>query len=88
MAVIITILCTTDKTCMLDLHPTKQLNDNMESVVPIITYTTNASLENAVMPVMLKGGVKHSNNHSPNIITYHLQYISPLYDGRNATVIL
>ena len=33
-------------------------------------------------------GVKHSNNHSPNIITYHLQYISPLYDGRNATVIL
>ena len=22
-----------------------------------------------------KGGVKHSNNHSPNIITYHLQYI-------------
>ena len=36
----------------------------------------------------LKGGVKHSNNHSPNIITYHLQYISPLYDGRNATVIL
>ena len=35
-----------------------------------------------------KGGVKHSNNHSPNIITYHLQYISPLYDGRNATVIL
>ena len=36
----------------------------------------------------LKGGVKHSNNHSPNMITYHLQYISPLYDGRNATVIL
>ena len=34
------------------------------------------------------GGVKHLNNHSPNIITYHLQYISPLYDGRNATVIL
>ena len=25
----------------------------------------------------VKGGVKHSNNHSPNIITYHLQYISP-----------
>ena len=39
--------------------------------------------------VALKGGgVKHSNNHSPNIITYTLQYISPLYDGRNATVIL
>ena len=37
---------------------------------------------------MFKGGVKHSNNHSSNIITYHLQYISPLYDGRNATVIL
>ena len=37
---------------------------------------------------LLKGGVKHLNNHSPNIITYHLQYISPLYDGRNATVIL
>ena len=34
------------------------------------------------------GGVKHSNNHSPNIITYHLQYISHLYDGRNATVML
>ena len=38
--------------------------------------------------VRIKGGVKHLNNHSPNIITYHLQYISPLYDGRNATVIL
>ena len=34
------------------------------------------------------GGVKHSNNHSPNIIKYHLQYMSHLYDGRNATVIL
>ena len=57
MAVITTILCTTDKTCMLDLLPTKQLNDNIESVVPIITYTTNASLENAVIPVVLKQAI-------------------------------
>ena len=57
MAVITTILCTTDKTCTLDLLPTKQLNDNIESVVPIIAYITNASLENAVMPVMLKQAI-------------------------------
>ena len=57
MAVITTILCTTDKTCMLDLLPTKQLNDNIESVVPIITYITNASLENAVMPVVFKQAI-------------------------------
>ena len=42
----------------------------------------------AAPSVLRGGGVKHSNNHSPNIITYHLQYISPLYDGRSATVIL
>ena len=41
-----------------------------------------------ITALIVGGGVKHSNNHSPNIITYHLQYISPLYDGRNATVIL
>ena len=49
MAKITTIIGTTDKTCTLDPLPTKQLNDNMESVVPIITYVTNASLENAVV---------------------------------------
>ena len=45
MAEITTISGTTDKTCTLDHLPTKQLNDNMESVVPFITYITNASLE-------------------------------------------
>ena len=50
-------------------------------------YTTTTTAAHTKRHTV-KGGVKHSNNHSPNIITYHLQYISPLYDGRNATVIL
>ena len=53
--------CTLDhlptKTCTLDHLPTKQLNDNMESVVLIINYITNASLDNAVMPVVLKQAI-------------------------------
>ena len=57
MAEITTILGTTDKTCTLDPLPTKQLNDKMYSVVPIITYITNASLENAVMPVVIKQAI-------------------------------
>ena len=52
-----TILGTTHKTCTLDPLPTKQLNDNMESVIPIITYITNALLESAVMPVVLKQAI-------------------------------
>ena len=42
---------------LLDPLPTKPLNDNMVSVIPIITYITNASLENAVMPVVLKQAI-------------------------------
>ena len=53
MAEITTILDTTDRTCTLDHLPTKKLN-YMESVVLIITYIINASLDNAVMPVVLK----------------------------------
>ena len=44
------ILGITGKTCILDPLPTKQLSDNVESIVSIITYVTNASVENAVMP--------------------------------------
>ena len=57
MVEITTILGTTDKMSTLGPLPSKQLNDNMESVVPIITYITNASLENAVMPVVLKQAI-------------------------------
>ena len=63
-------ITTTDRTCMLDHlltktctldHPlTKQLNDNMESVVLIITYITNASLDNAVMSVVPKQAIVRS----------------------------
>ena len=56
-AKITTIFGITDKTCTPDPIPTKQLNDNMENVVPVITYTTNASLENAVMPVVFKQAI-------------------------------
>ena len=57
MAEITTILGTMEKTYVLRPLPTKQQNDNLESVVPIITYITNASLENAVMPVVLKQAI-------------------------------
>ena len=33
------------------------VSDNVESVMPVITYTSNTSLENAVMPVLLKHAV-------------------------------
>ena len=46
------ILGITGKTCILDPLPTKQLRDNVESTVPIITYVINASLENAVMSAL------------------------------------
>ena len=61
---------------------------NEKSPAPGIHYEVLSLLFMCIILFCLKGGVKHSNNHSPNIITYHLQYISPLYDGRNATVIL
>ena len=57
MAEITTIRGTTEKTCTLKPLPIKQQNDNLECVVPIITYITNASLENAVMPVVLKQAI-------------------------------
>ena len=51
------ILGITGKACILDPIPTKQLSDNVESMVLIITYVTNASLENAVMPALLKHAI-------------------------------
>ena len=51
------ILGVTSKTCILDPLPTKQLSDNVESTVPTITYVTNASLENAVMPALLNHAI-------------------------------
>ena len=53
-AEIYNILGSTGKTCIPDPLPTKQLSDNVESVVPIITHVTNASLENAVMSALFK----------------------------------
>ena len=60
----------------------------LELVEEIISSLDNNKYAIGVFVDLKGGGVKHSNNHSPNIITYHLQYISPLYNGRNATVIL
>ena len=51
------ILGITSKACILDPLPTKQLSDNVESMVPSITYVTNASLENTVMSVLLKHAI-------------------------------
>ena len=56
-AEIASILANTDKTCTLDSLPTKQLNDKIDSVVPIVTCITNASLVNAVMPGLLKQAI-------------------------------
>ena len=51
------ILGTTNKTGI--LHPLRsaQLSDNVESMVPVITYTTNTSLENTVMSLLLKHAI-------------------------------
>ena len=72
------------------LAPFLHAYDFFMQTVKNIKQTWHTSVSGSVFEFVLlfKGGVKHSNNHSPNIITYHLQYISPLYDGRNATVIL
>ena len=56
-AEIASILANTDKTCSLDPLPTKQLKDNIDSIVPIVTCITNASLVNAVMPELLKQAI-------------------------------
>ena len=56
-AEIASILANTDKTCALDPLPTKQLKDNIDSIVPIVTCITNASLVNAVMPGLLKQAI-------------------------------
>ena len=52
-AEIASILANTDKTYALDPLPTKQLKDNIDSIAPIVTCITNASLVNAVMPALL-----------------------------------
>ena len=70
----------------------KQATINSVCLDIFISFVNNLLFLNVLSCIFVstcfKGGVKHSNNHSPNIITYHLQYISPLYDGCNATVIL
>ena len=56
-AEIASILANTDKTYALDPLPTKQLKDNIDSIAPIVTCITNASLVNAVMPALLKQAI-------------------------------
>ena len=55
-AEIMSILANTDKTRTLDPLPTKQLKDNIDSIVPIVTCITH-SLVNAVMPGLLKQAI-------------------------------
>ena len=45
-----------NKTCALDPLPTKQLKDNIDSIVPIVTCITNASLVNAVVSALHGAG--------------------------------
>ena len=53
-AEIASVLANTGKTCALDPLPTKQLKDNIDSILPIVTCVINASLVNAVMHGLLK----------------------------------
>ena len=61
------ILANTDKTCSLDPLPTKQLKDNIDSIAPIVTCITNASLVNAVMPGLLKLAIVRSLLKKPSL---------------------
>ncbi|XP_046575832.1 uncharacterized protein LOC124283847 [Haliotis rubra] len=45
------------KTCMLDPLPTWLLKENVDSLLPILTYMVNESLAEGVMPQQLKTGV-------------------------------
>ena len=54
----------------------KPTRETEERKAQLHLETEGRTLGHSLGPVVsLKGGVKHSNNHSPNIITYHLQYI-------------
>ena len=64
----ITAICgTTDKTCELDPLPANQLRDNITSIVSVITMITNTSLDEAVMPRLLKHAIVRSLLKKPSI---------------------
>ena len=66
-AEIASILANTGKTCALDPLPTKQLKDNIDSILPIVTCVINASLVNAVMPGLLKQAIVRPLLKKPSI---------------------
>ena len=77
-AEIASTLANTDKTCALDPLPTKQPKDNIDSIAPIVTCITNASLVNAVMPGLLKQAIVRPLLKKPSLDTDTLNNYRPV----------